>query len=43
MKNIAQLYRRFPTLGFVFTCIGFFIYALTMILIIIVLAVAFTG
>jgi hypothetical protein len=40
MKQIARLYRNNPLIAFVFDCIAFFVWALTFIFIITIMAVA---
>ncbi len=43
MKNILQLYKQNPILSLVVNCIGFFLSAITLILMMVILAVAFAG
>jgi hypothetical protein len=43
MKTILQLYKGNPILALVINCIGFFIWATTLILMMVILTVAFAG
>ncbi len=43
MKIILQLYKHNPVLALVINCIGFFIWAATLILMMVILTVAFAG
>jgi hypothetical protein len=41
MKTLLHYYRKSPALALIISCIGFFVWATTMIIIMVVLAVAF--
>jgi hypothetical protein len=43
MKRIVHLYEQYPVVALIVNSIAFFVWAVTLILIITVLAVAFTG
>jgi hypothetical protein len=43
MKTILQLYKANPIVALIVNCLGFFIWATTIILMMVVLAVAFAG
>jgi len=40
MKHIVRLYQKSPVVAFIFDCIAFFVWALTFIFIITIMAVA---
>lgn len=43
MKTILQLYKANPIVALIVSCLGFFVWATTLILMMVVLAVAFAG
>lgn len=43
MKTILQRYHNNPVLALILNCIGFFIWATTLILMMVILTVAFAG
>ena len=43
MKRIVHLYEQYPVVALIVNSIAFFVWAVTLIMIITVLAVAFTG
>jgi hypothetical protein len=43
MKRIINLYQQNPFLALIINCIGFFLWAITLIVVVTIMAVAFTG